>query len=76
MNLKQIQEMLEREIATLEEGVYVFETVTQKRYDADKKILREMKDHQIKVAALAEKVQEGKEVTQQEIHEAVPPSLR
>lgn len=76
MNLKKAQQLMEKEIESLEQGTYIFETVAKKRYEADKEILRNLKDQYVKLVSLAEKVNAGQEVTQSEIHEAVPAAFR
>lgn len=76
MNLKEAQKFLEKEISVLEQGVYTFENIARPRYEADKTILRGMKDQHVKLMTLIEKVNAGAEVTQQEVHEAVPAPFR
>jgi hypothetical protein len=76
MNLKEAQEFLEKEISSLEQGIYTFEMVVRPRYDADKQILRNMKDQHVRLLSLIERVNNKEEITQKDIYDAVPSALR
>jgi len=76
MDLKSIVEMMEGRIEELETTVYAFESVIKPRADADKEILEKLRADHLKVKAIKEKEERGEEVTQEEIYEAIPESLR
>jgi len=76
MDLKTTIEMIQLRIEELETTIYGFESVIKPRAEADKKILEGMREDHLKVLAIKEKEERGEKVTQEEIYEAIPESLR
>lgn len=76
MQLKQVSDLMDKQIAELEKASYMFDTVVRPRYEADKKILADLRAQSLKIGALMDKLNEGKEVTHEEVTLAVPPQFR
>ncbi len=76
MDLKKTIEMIQERVEELETTIYHFESIVKPRAEADKKILEKMRADHLKVMAIKEKEERGEELTQEEIYEAVPESLR
>lgn len=72
MELREIQQTIEEEIAELEKGMYRYESVIRPRFERDKQILEKMRDQHIKIASLIQKDERGEEITEREIREVVP----
>jgi hypothetical protein len=76
MNAKDAEKMLRKQIEQLEQATYMFETVIQPRYAADKKILENLRDQHLKLQVLIEKGERGEKITTDEFAAAMPGSLR
>jgi len=62
-------------IQKLEESMYDFETVTMPRVEKDREILAKMREDVIKMKALKEKKDKGKEIPAAEL-ESIPRAFR
>ena len=76
MELAEAIKFITKQIKQLEENLYTFETVVMPRADQDKKILEQLRTHQLKMQALLEKSKKGEEISQDELYEAVPSVFR
>jgi len=76
MDIKKALKFVGAEVEVLEKFVYVFESKMQPRYERDKEILQAMREQHLKLQALMEKEERGEELTQEDIHDAVPEQFR
>ena len=76
MELSDAIKFLSKEVERLEQAAYMYETVVKPRADVDKHILENMRTQLLKLRALQEKASRGEDVTQQDVYDAVPQSLR
>jgi hypothetical protein len=76
MEPAEILKFMKKQIAELEKATYMFETMLQPRYAADKKILEQYRAQYIKLDALLQKMQAGEEITLEQMHDCVPVQFR
>lgn len=76
MDLNKAEKFINKQIEELEKARYMFETVVQPRYEADKQILESIKQQAMKLKALKEKEAKGEEISVEEIYDAVPIQFR
>jgi len=76
MDLKTAVEMIQERIVEIETTIYAYESVIKPRAEADKAVLEKLREDHLKVLAIKEKEERGEKVTQEEIYEAIPESLR
>lgn len=76
MDLKTAVEMIQERIVEIETTIYAYESVIKPRAEADKVVLEKLREDHLKVLAIKEKEERGEKVTQEEIYEAIPESLR
>jgi hypothetical protein len=76
MDVKKAMVYLVKQIEQLEQGTYYFETVVQPRYQTDKKVLEQMREHHSKLQIVADKVKRGEPITKEEYEAAVPAQFR
>ena len=76
VNIKQAKKEIEKQIKDFESAVYQFETVVYPRFETDKNILTKLKEDWLKSDAIERRLDEGEEVSQEEIYDAIPEAFR
>ena len=76
MDPKDVLKLIDKDIRDMESTVYHFEEVLRPRIEADKKVLDGLRSRKVKLMALLDKLKRKEEVTQEEINEALPESMR
>lgn len=76
VNIKEVMKLMEKSIKEFESAQYQFETVVYPRYEADKEILRKLKDDYIKISAINRRQKSGEEVSQEDIYDAIPEAFK
>jgi predicted transcriptional regulator len=76
MQIKRALGYINRQIEGLEQSTFVYETIVRPRYEADKQILEDLREKALKLASLVEKIDNGEQVTKEEVFSAVPIQFR
>jgi hypothetical protein len=76
MRLEDASKYLKKNVDELEKSVFMFDEVVKPRAEADKVILRRLRDQQVKLDALLKKVKAGEEPSIEEFNECVPHAFR
>ena len=75
-DLKSAKDFIEKNIVQLEKQLYLHQTVAMARYEADRKILAEMKTQLLRLDAIEQKQERGEEISMEEIYASVPEIFR
>jgi hypothetical protein len=67
---------VQKQIEELEKSIFTFENVLLPRYEADRKLTMELKAKYVKLKAFKEKKDRGEEITNEDVYEGIPASLR
>lgn len=76
MKIDQVKETIEKEIAALEESLYVFDKIVQPRAEFDKKLLSSLRADFIKVQTVSKKIEQGEKVSDEELMSVIPEQFR
>jgi uracil-DNA glycosylase len=76
MDASKALKYLNKQIEQLEQGKYYFENVVKPRYEQDKLLLEQMREHHVKLQILVEKVKRGEPISTEEYTAAVPSQFR
>jgi hypothetical protein len=76
MDAKKAKKFLEKKIADFEDAVYTFDNILKPRYEADVKILNELKSQHTKLMVLIDKLGRGEDITNEDFEAAVPKEFR